>query len=495
MPTSTPPERLRIVLPLLFIGWFLFSDPTMAKSQPSTQPRWILYQVVTDRFSAWPPPSCEQNAGKVPGKDFRFGGNILGLQRRLDYIGKLGVHAIWISPLYQGLSAERNVYHGYAPLKMDRLEPALGDSRSLQQFMAATAAQSLSVVFDFVFNHTADVIRYRECESCPYRNSPYTPFVPPGVLKSPAWLNEISNYHNQGELSGKVAESFERGDLWGLDDLNTDDERVQKGLLEIHSKWINDYRPQVIRIDSARNVSHRFLKMIADQFSKQVDILIENHNEKLSGYSGLADPRLSYFNFPFFHNFRSFLRSEISAEIFAQKLREIFSSPISWINFISSHDLGRVGRERTRLNAGDYAKFLETAHFFQFVLSTKSTVYYGDEQGFRGEEGNGEFDEARENQFALCRSPYGSTSTDGLRFNRDHFDATSPFFRAIKRAVTKSQEWSQPLFRSIVGTRNGLLVVPFPKDSKALIFNFSAEEKTYRKVTVRPWGWKATTTL
>ena len=59
--------------------------------------------------------------------------------------------------------------------------------------------------------------------------------VPPDEqnVKVPAWLNDVSLYHNRGNTTF-VGENSLYGDFFGLDDLFTEQPRVVDGMIDIY---------------------------------------------------------------------------------------------------------------------------------------------------------------------------------------------------------------------------------------------------------------------
>ena len=171
----------------------------------------------------------------------------------------------------------------------------------MRAFVDAAHARGMKVYLDIITNHTADVIQYRECANArlpvplarrlsvfaqgrgrrrgrSMRASPatacaptanfarltdpgyaYTPFVPPAEasVKVPAWLNSPIYYHNRGN-SDFWGESSLHGDFVGLDDLMTENPRVVQGFIDIYGDWIERYRIDGFRIDTARHVNPEF---------------------------------------------------------------------------------------------------------------------------------------------------------------------------------------------------------------------------------------------
>lgn len=251
-------------------------------------------------------------------KGFFHGGDLKGLTARLDYIEGLGATAIWLGPIYknkpvQGPPGEESAgYHGYWITDFTTVDPHFGTQADLRAFVEAAHGRGIKVYLDIITNHTADVIRYRECHDpdyqgvdreangCPYRSKSefpyttrgpvegapindgfmgdakpfqtkenfaklaradyaYTPYVPKGeeTVKVPAWFNDPRYYHNRGD-SFWQGESSTHGDFSGLDDLLTEDPRVVEGFIDIYMRWISEYKIDGFRVDTAKHVNPEF---------------------------------------------------------------------------------------------------------------------------------------------------------------------------------------------------------------------------------------------
>ena len=171
----------------------------------------------------------------------------------------------------------------------------------------------MKVYFDVITNHTADVIRYQEgagtelhlqgSVSVPDRRGhrvrrprlrgrehvpgagadrsahlpavrpapsfPYHPCVPAAEqnVKVPAWLNDVSLYHNRGNTTF-AGENSQYGDFFGLDDLFTENPRVVDGMLDIYKFWIREFRVDGFRMDTMKHVDDPFWQRFAPEIER-----------------------------------------------------------------------------------------------------------------------------------------------------------------------------------------------------------------------------------
>ena len=275
----------------------------------------VIYFLLPDRFDNGDP---RNDRGGLTGgrlvtgydpaaKGFYHGGDLTGLTRRLPYIQALGATAVWLSPVFvnkavQGSPGNESAgYHGYWVTDFTRVDPHLGTNADFRALVDAAHARGMKVYMDIIANHTADVIRYKECawqKPCAYRSRAdypyqrrggvagaainpgfagdhdgsaanwakltdptfaYTPFVPAAEknAKTPAWLNDPAYYHNRGDSTFRD-ESSQMGDFAGLDDLATENPRVVQGMSDIYGKWIDDFGVDGFRIDTAQHVNAEF---------------------------------------------------------------------------------------------------------------------------------------------------------------------------------------------------------------------------------------------
>jgi glycosidase len=104
-----------------------------------------------------------------------FGGDLEGVQQKLDYLKSLGVDAIWLNPIFAARSNHRYDTDNYY-----EVDPALGGNGAFASLAAAAKARGIRLILDGVFNHaSSDSLyldryhRYASDGACESASSPY----------------------------------------------------------------------------------------------------------------------------------------------------------------------------------------------------------------------------------------------------------------------------------------------------------------------------------
>ena len=80
-----------------------------------------------------------------------FGGDLRGIEQRLDYIEQLGVNALYLTPIFPASST-----HRYDATSFDRVDPLLGGDEALRSLLAAAHSRGVRVLGDLTTNHTGN---------------------------------------------------------------------------------------------------------------------------------------------------------------------------------------------------------------------------------------------------------------------------------------------------------------------------------------------------
>ena len=77
-------------------------------------------------------------------------GDFKGIQSKLDYLGAMGVEALWLSPVHPATS-----YHGYDVTDYTTVNPDYGTEADFKALVAAAHSKGIKIYLDYVLNHTS----------------------------------------------------------------------------------------------------------------------------------------------------------------------------------------------------------------------------------------------------------------------------------------------------------------------------------------------------
>ena len=84
----------------------------------------------------------------------RFSGNLAGLREHIPYLSELGINYLHLMPLFKSPKGDND--GGYAISSYREVDPRLGTMEELSQLATELRHRGISLVLDFVFNHTSD---------------------------------------------------------------------------------------------------------------------------------------------------------------------------------------------------------------------------------------------------------------------------------------------------------------------------------------------------
>jgi glycosidase len=524
----------------------------------------VIYFVLPDRFENADPSN---DRGGIAGdrlktgydptaKGFYHGGDLKGLTKRLDYIQHLGATAIWLGPIFKNKAVQGSPghesagYHGYWITDFTQVDPHLGTNADMTAFVDAAHKRGMKVYMDIIINHTADVIQYRECSvgmPCPYRDRAtypyqrkggvggkainggfagddvrtaanfakltdptyaYTPYVPAAErnVKVPAWLNDPIYYHNRGDTTF-MNESSTMGDFSGLDDVMTENPRVVSGMIDIFGSWIDRFKVDGFRIDTARHVNPEFWAQFVPAMLTRAQANgipnfhifgeVSDHEVRpaVLAQHTVVDKLPAVLDFAF----RQAVVETVAGTRGTDAFEALFDGDVLYAKgvdtaailptFTGNHDDGRfatyVRKAFPQASDEEVLKRVLLSNAMLLTLRGVPTIYSGDEQGFVGD---GNDQDSREDMFASKVAIYndnrllGTTKTTAT----ESFGETNPLFRQI--AELAKVRVSHPALtrgRTVIRSRSetpGLLAVSrFDPTTGAEIltaFNTSAKPLT-----------------
>jgi len=130
----------------------------------AANPQWInsavFYQIFPDRFSRsgkvniipdWAYPRewnlLPRGRGKFTGQEL-YGGDLYGVQERLDHIIDLGVNGIYFTPIFPSRSN-----HRYDATSFDHVDPILGGDKAFQSLIKVAKKKGIRILGDLTSNH------------------------------------------------------------------------------------------------------------------------------------------------------------------------------------------------------------------------------------------------------------------------------------------------------------------------------------------------------
>lgn len=280
----------------------------------------IVYFAMTDRFRNGNPDNDLSYGRRRDGVDpigTFHGGDLRGVIDALDYLDRLGVNAIWLTPLFEQVhgfvggegqgSYPFYGYHGYWPLDFTRIDANFGTPADLHELVAKAHARGIRVVMDVILNHVgyatlADLqdfdIPVVKTDALPSRWSDWSP--QPGEswhsynryvdYRSPLWAQRwfspewvragLEGYPRGGgddismQLAGLPDLRTEQTSAVGLPPLlaNKDDTgakpladgRVVDYLIQWQTEWLRQYGIDGVRADTVKHVEKQAWRQFRD---------------------------------------------------------------------------------------------------------------------------------------------------------------------------------------------------------------------------------------
>jgi glycosidase len=109
-----------------------------------------------DLTHAW---GADRQAWFEAGKTW-CGGTLVGIQDKLGYLQRLGVTAVWLSPIFRQVKCSGN-YHGYGIQNFLDVDPHFGTRQELKDLVSAAHDAGIRVILDIILNHAGDVFAYQ----------------------------------------------------------------------------------------------------------------------------------------------------------------------------------------------------------------------------------------------------------------------------------------------------------------------------------------------
>ncbi|MCC6807356.1 MAG: DUF1966 domain-containing protein [Deltaproteobacteria bacterium] len=407
----------------------------------------VVYQLLVDRFANGDKTN-DYNLDPSNMNSYH-GGDWQGVIDKLEYLQALGVTTIWISPVVKNVESDAGIsgYHGYWAQDFTEVNPHFGNVGKLRELSDKVHARGMKIVLDIVTNHVGQLFYYdvnkngqpdiqiegSGTESDITRVTEYDPDYKPAGIRSftslgdagpapivffdepqinrvkpmPAALAVPEAYNRRGRVTDwNIDEQVLYGDFpGGLKDLNTMNPAVQQAMIEVYTHWAELIDFDGLRIDTVKHVEHEFWRVFCQAVRDHAIArgkkefvmfgeIFDGNDEKVSAYThdGELD---AVVNFPAkYQVFEDVIKKNTEPTKKVQTYWELRAknypafphengpsvSPANLpFNFLDNHDVPRF------LSDAPSQAALEQALFMLMAMPGVPVIYYGTEQGYKGE--------------------------------------------------------------------------------------------------------------
>jgi neopullulanase len=355
--------------------------------------RDFMYLIMPDRFS-----NGDASNDRIAGyKDQslrrdtvfnRHGGDLKGVQNKLDYLQSLGITSIWLNPIIENDMPDRTE-HGYAFTNHYKVDERLGGEKAYQELIDAMHAKGLKMVQDAVYNHVG--IHHHTVQDLPMKD---------WLHQWPAYTQ--TNYKDQAVFDpyASNADRKKMVDGWftnQMPDLNQNNPYVANFLIQ-HAVWtVEQFGIDGWRIDTYSYNDLEFMnrcnKALTDDFP-QITLFGETWVHGVPNQSYFTE---NNYNLPFKSNLQAttdfqtlwgikdamtkdFGWTDGVSKLYTTLAQDfIYKNPMRQVIFLDNHDMNRFYSE-VGGNADKYKSSLT------WLLTCRGIpqMYYGDELATTG---------------------------------------------------------------------------------------------------------------
>lgn len=324
----------------------------------------VFYQIFIDRFYQG---NMQKDTGYInmawgdkPTPESFAGGDIEGIIEKLDYLQKLGVTALYLTPVFSSVSN-----HKYDIKDYRKVDPQFGTKEDVIRLVKKAHEKGIRIVLDAVFNH------------CSMYLEQFMDVIKKG--QDSIYFDWFLINGNKVDVEKGNYECFASCNY--MPKLNTANEQVQEFLIEIAAYWMRETGIDGWRLDVSDEVSHDFWRRFRKEVKKinpDCVIIGENWHDAYPYLQG--DQYDSIMNYSFTKACLDyFAREKFDAKAMAEKLnanlmRNLEQVNVMMLNLLDSHDTHRFFSE-----VGCDKRKLLAALALEIVFIGTPCIYYGTE--------------------------------------------------------------------------------------------------------------------
>lgn len=349
-----------------------------ADNRPALTPADVVYLALPDRFATDRRHPCDRQ---------RHGGTLAGIRRHLDHVKRLGMTALWLTPVLAD-DLPTDSFHGYATSDFYHIDPRLGSNDDYRMLVAALHQRGLKAIFDLVPGHCAT--SHPWLDDCPdshwfnhWNGDPWACNHRPSVT-SDCHASHIDRLRTtQGWFAPTMA------------DLNLRNPLVARYMAQVAIFWTEWADLDALRLDTVPYNEPEGLQLFLAHIYKEypsLTLLAETWLDEAAKLAPWQDPTsgatasLTPMDFPLQEALTAAFNEDFGWHRGANRLYDalsndhLFRHPERMLIFGDNHDTGRLF---TRLAADQQS--LKLALIFLATTRGMPQLYYGTEWLFDGE--------------------------------------------------------------------------------------------------------------
>lgn len=408
------------------------------------------------------------------------GGTIAGIESKLGYLQRLGVTAVWLSPVFKQVTVD-NTYHGYGIQHFLDVDPHFGTREDLRQLVQNAHKLGIRVILDIILNHTGDVFRYQAGDpswngqkfaASGFRDrlgAPTLPFAPvdltahpdafPEAAIWPAEFQDGDTFTREGHINNfDFFPEYADGDFFSLKDLNHGERQVVNGveqidnyavsptllhLCEVYKFWIAFADLDGFRLDTAKHIdpgAARFFANVLHEFAEAIGKDNFYIIAEITGGREFAFDRLEVTGLDAalgISDERSKMTGLVKGEVNPVEYFDLFRNSLLvrkeshvWfrdkiVTSVDDHDHVDQGSQKHRFCADGQEKLALPVLALNAITLGIECIYYGTEQLFDGNGGGDGSD--RYIREAMFGGEFGAFRSRGRHF----FNEDQPVYRQL----------------------------------------------------------------
>ncbi|MDJ0660317.1 MAG: alpha-amylase family glycosyl hydrolase [Crocosphaera sp.] len=423
----------------------------------------------------------EQDAQKWREAGAKYvGGNLQGLKTKFGYLQRLGIKAVWISPIFKQV-AFKETYHGYGIQNFLEVEPHFGSKEDLKEVVKTAHDKGIYVILDIILNHTGDVFSYHSSQPSwngqrhpvkgwnDQNGHPTIPFVKPNPNNPPnensavlpLELQDPAHFTQKGRIRDNHWDDdpeYRQGDFYDLKDIDhgdgsMDNYRVSDALrylCEAFKYWIAYADIDGFRIDTVKHMDKgatRYFVSVIREFTQSIGkdnffLLGEITGGRKQAYKTLEETGLTAalgindipdkleYLVKGYRNPQDYFGLFRNSELIHKDSHIWFRDKV--VTSFDDHDQVRKGSRKARFCAdANASKVVVNVLALNALTLGIPCIYYGSEQGFDGEGGNDRY--IRE---AMFGGAFGAFRSQGHHF----FDESHRVYQELAKILKIRQE-------------------------------------------------------